>query len=143
MFVLRYFFTQHIFTRLGYSATAVGINSFVRCIGAAITSIFSSSVVHALGTGVLFSILAAINLLNAGFVLTCYFFGTKWRVRFEEKHMPELLEESIKDKKSNEDSRDSDKRPVENKEMDGQDTQAQRDTIERIETNHSVCYSIA
>ncbi|RCH91251.1 hypothetical protein CU097_009261 [Rhizopus azygosporus] len=127
----------------GYSATAVGINSFVRCIGAAITSIFSSSVVHALGTGVLFSILAAINLLNAGFVLTCYFFGTKWRVRFEEKHMPELLEESIKDKKSNEDSRDSDKRPVENKEMDGQDTQAQRDTIERIETNHSVCYSIA
>ncbi|KAG0763520.1 hypothetical protein G6F62_002794 [Rhizopus arrhizus] len=79
----------------GYSATAVGVNSFVRCIGAAITSIFSSSAVDALGNGILFSILAGINVLNAGFVLSCYFFGYRWRIRFEEKHMPQLLEKSF------------------------------------------------
>ncbi|CAO3660280.1 unnamed protein product [Rhizopus stolonifer] len=107
-------------TKPGYSATAVGVNSFVRCIGAAITSIFSSSAVAALGTGVLFSILAAVNILNAGFVISCYFFGYQWRKRFEEKHMPNLWSKSEPLEKIN-----------------------SKHDIEKIETNHSICYSIA
>lgn len=107
-------------TKPGYSATAVGVNSFVRCIGAAITSIFSSSVVAALGNGVLFSILAAVNILNAGLVISCYFFGYQWRKRFEEKHMPNLWSKSEPLEKIN-----------------------SKHDIEKIETNHSICYSIA
>ncbi|KAG1498681.1 hypothetical protein G6F47_011220 [Rhizopus delemar] len=111
-----------------YSATAVGVNSFVRCIGAAITSIFSSSAVDALGNGILFSILAGINVLNAGFVLSCYFFGYRWRIRFEEKHMPQLLEKPF----------DNDKTL---KKINSKEEQMNKDIIERVETNHSLCYS--
>ncbi|KAI9244232.1 major facilitator superfamily domain-containing protein [Sporodiniella umbellata] len=67
----------------GYSATAVGVNSFVRAIGAAITSIFSTSVVDALGNGILMSILAGITTLNIGFIITCYYYGYSWRTQFE------------------------------------------------------------
>ncbi|KAI8967135.1 major facilitator superfamily domain-containing protein [Mycotypha africana] len=77
-------------TKPGYSATAVGINSCIRCIFAAVTTVFSSQAVDALGTGIIFTILAAIGVLNGGFVLACYIWGTKWRRAFEKKHMPAL-----------------------------------------------------
>lgn len=74
----------------GYSATAVGVNSFVRCVCAAITTIFSSQVVAAIGNGVLFTILAAIGVANGVFVIATYYRGTKWRRNFEKKYMPDL-----------------------------------------------------
>lgn len=75
---------------LGYSATAVGINSFVRCVCAAITTVFSSQAVAAIGNGILFTILAAVGVANGVFVLATYYRGTKWRRSFEKKHMPDL-----------------------------------------------------
>ncbi|CEP07676.1 hypothetical protein [Parasitella parasitica] len=74
----------------GYSATAVGVNSCVRCIVAAITTVFSSAAVDGLGNGIMFTILAVIGILNGGFVVACYLRGTKWRRSFEQKHMPDL-----------------------------------------------------
>ncbi|CAO3636166.1 unnamed protein product [Mucor hiemalis] len=135
----------------GYSATAVGVNSCVRCLIAAITTIFSSQAVDALGTGVLFTILAGINVLNAGFVIVCYIRGTKWRLAFEEKHMPELYAKSMEDCQPVSTTTlntvtVSEKVPKENievtlpsKETVGNDN----DRIERIQTQHSACYSIA
>lgn len=110
---------------LGYSATAVGVNSCVRCLVAAITTAFSADAVHAVGTGVLFTILAVINVLNCGFVIVCYLYGYKWRLLFEEKHMPELYEISMK------------KTQVKNVEL------LENSDIERIQTQHSACFSIA
>ncbi|KAI8647492.1 major facilitator superfamily domain-containing protein [Parasitella parasitica] len=74
----------------GYSATAVGVNSCVRCIVAAITTVFSSAAVDGLGNGIMFTILAVVGILNGGFVVACYLKGTKWRRTFEQKHMPDL-----------------------------------------------------
>lgn len=118
---------------------------------AAITTIFSSQAVDALGTGVLFTILAGINVLNAGFVIVCYIRGTKWRLAFEEKHMPELYAKSMEDCQPVSTTTlntvtVSEKVPKENievtlpsKETVGNDN----DRIERIQTQHSACYSIA
>ncbi|KAG2230703.1 hypothetical protein INT48_003710 [Thamnidium elegans] len=111
----------------GYSATAVGVNSCVRCLVAAITTAFSADAVHAVGTGVLFTILAVINVLNCGFVIVCYLYGYKWRLKFEEKHMPELYEISMR------------KTQVKKVEL----LEKKEDGIERIQTQHSACYSIA
>lgn len=79
-----------LFSALGYSATAVGVNSCVRCIFAAITTVFSSAAVDGLGNGIMFTILAVIGILNGGFIIACYLKGTKWRRSFEQKHMPDL-----------------------------------------------------
>ncbi|KAI9478349.1 MAG: major facilitator superfamily domain-containing protein [Benjaminiella poitrasii] len=87
----------------GYSATAVGLNSCVRCLVGAVTTLFSSTAIHALGNGIVFTILAVLGLLNAGFVIVCYLYGMKWRRKFEEKHMPDLyfLTNDIKEEKVN------------------------------------------
>jgi hypothetical protein len=151
----------------GYSATAVGVNSCVRCVVAAITTIFSADAVDGLGTGILFSILAGVTFLNAGFVIICYLRGYKWRLKFEEKYMPELYEISMADAAiGNHDEEDriqdekmeydqSNKQQVLdiNKSSNDEDnnrierTQTQRsvaiDRIERITTQHSAVYSIA
>lgn len=135
----------------GYSATAVGVNSCVRCLIAAITTIFSSQAVDALGTGVLFTILACINVLNAGFVILTYVRGTKWRLAFEEKHMPELYAKSMENcqpvsKSTLNTVTVSEQLPKENIDVtppSKERTGNENDRIERIQTQHSACYSIA
>jgi hypothetical protein len=69
----------------GRSASAVAINNCVRSIVGAITTIISSSCVNAVGTGVLFTILAAINIVNTITVLLVMAYGRKWRTNFERK----------------------------------------------------------
>lgn len=135
------------FKNTGYSATAVGLNSCVRSIVAAITTIFSAQAVDSLGTGVLFTILGCINLLNAGFVILCYVRGTKWRIAFEEKHMPELyaksMETTITPQVQNEklDIHSSEKQ--QDQVLSKSNNIANNDRIERVATHHSTCYSIA
>ncbi|KAG2220826.1 hypothetical protein INT45_004487 [Circinella minor] len=67
----------------GSSATAVGIANAARSIAGAITAIFSTSAVESVGPGILFTILAAVNILNASFIVLTYYFGEKWRIDFE------------------------------------------------------------
>lgn len=146
----------------GYSATAVGVNTCVRCIAAAITTIFSADVVNALGTGILYSILAGITLLNAGFVIICYIRGYKWRLKFEEKYMPELYKISMANQGQGTMLVDDEEAAVvqdEKVEVDNQlkkeQSQQQNELtinnknndedirIERVTTQHSAIYSIA
>lgn len=147
----------------GYSATAVGVNTCVRCIAAAITTIFSADVVNALGTGILYSILAGITLLNAGFVIICYIRGYKWRLKFEEKYMPELYKISMANQSQGtvlvDDEEEAAVVQDEKVEVDNQlkkeQSQQQNELtinnknndedirIERVTTQHSAIYSIA
>ncbi|KAI9251450.1 major facilitator superfamily domain-containing protein [Phascolomyces articulosus] len=69
----------------GRSATAVGVNNCSRSIAAAIMTIFSTEALHTLGTGILFSILAAINVVNIIFVVLCMIRGQHWREAYAEK----------------------------------------------------------
>lgn len=69
----------------GRSATAVAINNCIRSIAAAIATIFSTQSVEAVGTGVLFSILAAINLVNCLTLVAVIIWGKRWREKFEER----------------------------------------------------------
>ncbi|CAO0794753.1 unnamed protein product [Mucor circinelloides] len=115
----------------GYSATAVGVNSCVRCIFAAITTVFSSAAVDGLGNGIMFTILAVIGILNGGFIIACYLKGTKWRRSFEQKHMPDLY---ILNNPDLADVSELDKsNKVEfTKQNEGQE-------LEKIHTQHSAC----
>ncbi|KAI9491754.1 major facilitator superfamily domain-containing protein [Zychaea mexicana] len=67
----------------GSSATAVGVTNAVRSIVGAVTAVFSTDAVDALGPGILFTILAAINIVNFIFVLLTYYYGEAWRTNFE------------------------------------------------------------
>lgn len=69
----------------GRSASAVAINNCIRSITAAIATIFSSQSVEAAGTGILFSILAAINLVNCLTLVAVMIWGKRWREKFEER----------------------------------------------------------
>ncbi|ORY94533.1 major facilitator superfamily domain-containing protein [Syncephalastrum racemosum] len=70
----------------GSSATAVGITNCVRSIMGAITAIFSTQAIDKAGTGILFTILAVINVLNILLIIACSVFGEKWREQFEHQH---------------------------------------------------------
>lgn len=63
----------------GRSATAIGVNNCARSIAGAIMAIFSTQAVHSLGPGILFTMLAAINVLNIALVIICMLFGQRWR----------------------------------------------------------------
>jgi hypothetical protein len=67
----------------GRSASALAINNFVRYIVVSIVTIFSTSGVRALGNGVLFTIIAGVNIANIGLVLLVLVYGKKWRTNFE------------------------------------------------------------
>ncbi|KAI9495936.1 major facilitator superfamily domain-containing protein [Zychaea mexicana] len=69
----------------GRSATAVGVNNCSRSVVAAIMAIFSTEALHTLGTGILFSILAALNIVNIVFVVMCMISGQRWREAHAEK----------------------------------------------------------
>ncbi|CEP09811.1 hypothetical protein [Parasitella parasitica] len=69
----------------GRSASAVAINNCVRSITAAIATIFSSQCMEAAGTGVLFTILAAVNVANCFTLVAVMVWGKKWREKFEER----------------------------------------------------------
>lgn len=69
----------------GRSASAVAINNFVRSIFAAAATIISTSCLRAVGPGILFSILAGINLVNIILVLLVLVYGKKWRTNFEKR----------------------------------------------------------
>ncbi|KAI7908200.1 major facilitator superfamily domain-containing protein [Cokeromyces recurvatus] len=69
----------------GRSATAVAINNCVRSIVAAVTTIFSSSCLNAIGPGILYTILAAINVANCVTLLIVMVFGKGWRTAFEKR----------------------------------------------------------
>lgn len=71
---------------IGSSATAVGVTNCVRSIMGAITAIFSSKAIDKAGTGILFTVLAVINVLNIVLIITCSVFGEKWRGQFEHHH---------------------------------------------------------
>ncbi|KAI7906019.1 major facilitator superfamily domain-containing protein [Cokeromyces recurvatus] len=70
----------------GYSATAVGVNSCIRCLIGAMTALFSNTVVNKLGNGIMFTILAVLGCLNSMCILICYKYGARWRRKFEEKY---------------------------------------------------------
>ncbi|KAL1933462.1 hypothetical protein VTP01DRAFT_7552 [Rhizomucor pusillus] len=65
----------------GCSARAVAINNCFRSIASAITAIFSTQALHGPGPGpgILYTILAAINVANIGFVVVCTNYGQRWR----------------------------------------------------------------
>ncbi|KAL9553502.1 hypothetical protein MBANPS3_003267 [Mucor bainieri] len=115
----------------GYSATAVGVNSCVRCIIAAITTVFSSAAVDGLGNGIMFTILAVIGILNGGFIIACYLKGTKWRRSFEQKHMPDLYILNNPDLAEVSDLGKSEKIEFANQNEDQE--------LEKIHTQHSAC----
>lgn len=69
----------------GRSATAIGVNNCARSIAGAIMAIFSTQAVHSLGPGILFSVLAAINVLNIALVIICMLFGQRWRQNLASK----------------------------------------------------------
>ncbi|KAI9483228.1 MAG: major facilitator superfamily domain-containing protein [Benjaminiella poitrasii] len=69
----------------GRSASAIAINNCVRSIIGAITTIFSSSCLNAVGPGILYTILAAINVANCGTLLIVMIYGRRWRTAFEER----------------------------------------------------------
>lgn len=69
----------------GRSASALAIHNFVRYFVSAIVCVFSTPCLHALGPGVLFSILSGINLANIGLLVMVIIYGRKWRIRFEER----------------------------------------------------------
>ncbi|KAI7856198.1 major facilitator superfamily domain-containing protein [Circinella umbellata] len=69
----------------GRSATAVGVNNCSRSVVAAIMAIFSTEALHTLGTGILFSILAAINVVNIIFIILCMIYGQRWREAYASK----------------------------------------------------------
>ena len=48
-------------------------------------AIFSTEALHTLGTGILFSILAAINVANIIFVVLCMVYGQRWREAYAGK----------------------------------------------------------
>jgi hypothetical protein len=69
----------------GRSASAMAINNFVRYVVAAIATLFSSAAVDAVGPGILFTILAAINVANIALILLILVYGKKWRTSFEKR----------------------------------------------------------
>ncbi|KAI9244130.1 major facilitator superfamily domain-containing protein [Phascolomyces articulosus] len=69
----------------GSSATAVGIANAARSIVGAVTAIFSTNAVESIGPGILFTVMAVINIVNVLFVVLTYYFGEKWRMDFETK----------------------------------------------------------
>lgn len=115
----------------GYSATAVGVNSCVRCIFAAITTVFSSAAVDGLGNGIMFTILAVIGILNGGFIIACYLKGTQWRRSFEQKHMPDLYILNNPDLADVSDLGKSEKIEFAK--------QSEEQDLEKIHTQHSAC----
>ena len=48
-------------------------------------AIFSTEALHTLGTGILFSILAAINVANIIFIVLCMIYGQRWREAYAVK----------------------------------------------------------
>lgn len=69
----------------GRSARVLSINNFVRYITASIVAVFSTSSIRALGTGVLFSILAGVSVINMAILLSVLTYGKKWRTNFENR----------------------------------------------------------
>lgn len=69
----------------GSSATAVGITNCFRSIVGAVTAVVSSIAMDALGPGILFTLLAVINIVNIIFIALCYIYGERWRTSFEKK----------------------------------------------------------
>ncbi|KAI8391282.1 major facilitator superfamily domain-containing protein [Radiomyces spectabilis] len=69
----------------GRSASAVAINNCVRSVAAAIATLFSSQALHAAGPGILYTIIAAINVANIALIVLVMVFGQRWRTRYEHK----------------------------------------------------------
>ncbi|KAI8137648.1 major facilitator superfamily domain-containing protein [Fennellomyces sp. T-0311] len=83
----------------GRSATAVGVANCSRSVAGAIMAIFSSKALHTLGTGVLFSILAAANVVNIVFIVMCMIFGQRWREAYAAKIYARNSDDGAKDEK--------------------------------------------
>ncbi|KAI7879282.1 MFS general substrate transporter [Lichtheimia hyalospora FSU 10163] len=71
----------------GRSATAIGVNNCARSIAAAIMAIFSTQALHSVGPGILFTVLAAVNVLNILVIVMCMLFGQRWRRKFASKQI--------------------------------------------------------
>lgn len=82
----------------GRSATAIGVNNCARSIAAAIMAIFSTQALHSVGPGILFTILAAVNVLNVAMIVTCMLFGQRWREKFASKQAEQEKEAYEKQK---------------------------------------------
>jgi MFS family permease len=63
----------------GRSASAIAVNNFFRTVVAAIVTAFSIQCLEAIGPGILFSILAGLNVLNIVNILICMKVGERWR----------------------------------------------------------------
>ncbi|KAK4521317.1 uncharacterized protein ATC70_011932 [Mucor velutinosus] len=85
MFAVNPSSVYYVDSKPGRSASAVSLNNCARSLLGAIVTIFSTSCVRSAGSGIVFTILAAISVLNITFVLLVKVYGRKWRTAFEER----------------------------------------------------------
>ncbi|KAG1122985.1 hypothetical protein G6F42_010970 [Rhizopus arrhizus] len=85
MFAVNPSSVYYVDSKPGRSASAVSLNNCARSLLGAIVTIFSTSCVRSAGPGVVFTILAAISVVNITFVLLVKVYGRKWRTSFEKR----------------------------------------------------------
>lgn len=85
MFAVNPSSVYYVDSKPGRSASAVSLNNCARSLLGAIVTIFSTSCVRSAGPGIVFTVLAAISVVNIVFVLLVKVYGRKWRTAFEEK----------------------------------------------------------
>ncbi|KAI8640320.1 major facilitator superfamily domain-containing protein [Parasitella parasitica] len=85
MFAMTSSSIYYVDSKPGRSASAVAINNCIRSLAAAVVTIFSTTWVRSMGPGKVFTILAAISIVNTTFVLLVKLYGRKWRMDFEKR----------------------------------------------------------
>ncbi|KAL9544813.1 hypothetical protein MBANPS3_007445 [Mucor bainieri] len=85
MFAVNPSSVYYVDSKPGRSASAVSLNNCARSLLGAIVTIFSTSCVQSAGTGIVFTVLAAISVVNIIFVLLVKVYGRKWRTKFEKR----------------------------------------------------------
>ncbi|CEP19202.1 hypothetical protein [Parasitella parasitica] len=85
MFALNTSSIYYVDSKPGRSASAVAINNCIRSLVAAVVTIFSTTWVRSQGPGIVFTILAAISVVNITFILLVKVYGRKWRMDFEKR----------------------------------------------------------
>lgn len=85
MFAVNPSSVYYVDSKPGRSASAVSLNNCARSLLGAIVTIFSTSCVRSAGPGIVFTVLAAVSVINIAFVLLVKVHGRKWRTNFEKR----------------------------------------------------------
>ncbi|GAN04290.1 MFS multidrug resistance transporter [Mucor ambiguus] len=85
MFAVNPSSVYYVDSKPGRSASAVSLNNCARSLLGAVVTIFSTSCVRSAGPGIVFTVLAAISIVNTIFVLLVKVYGRKWRTNFEQR----------------------------------------------------------